>query len=572
MHSPKLSKFFGLSASVLLLAGNSAWAAQTLEYSIRWDTTDARYHVFMKPNATPATGKDMSMTGQVTIRVPHATDATKFTIAKLTNNVADITWSNNSRVDAPTEDQSVDYISFSMTPTDTTAFAWQANTEKEVFSFGNTGGCIGTVSLINNLSDPFNQPIIAGGNNSAGTNPGNQFTNIGWTAAGEDDNNYLGNYGAAADCKDSLDSDNDGLADGIEKAIGTSPTNPDTDGDGISDGVEVPNASSPLNTDGDALINALDPDDDGDGIPTKTETPTADTDGDTIPNYLEADDDGDGIPTKTETPTADTDGDSIPDYLDAIDNRPDSDNDGVKDVNDIDDDNDGILDTAEGNGTLDTDTDGTPDSRDTDSDNDGVLDKIEGNDANHDGKADIIPKNQDTDKDGLDDAFDPDNGGKASTLPDLDLDSKPDFQDSDDDGDSILTSKEDANTDADNNPATNPTDTDSDGKPNYLDLDDDGDGKPTATEAVDPTKDSDGDGISDYLDPNDKDGPTGDLDGDGLTNADETKAGTIPTNPDSDGDGVPDKQKLVLTPANLSIATETAHRTHSIATMTVMAS
>ena len=53
MQSRTLRKYLGLSASVLLLAGNSAWAAQTLEYSIRWDTKDDRYHVFMRPTTTP---------------------------------------------------------------------------------------------------------------------------------------------------------------------------------------------------------------------------------------------------------------------------------------------------------------------------------------------------------------------------------------------------------------------------------------------------------------------------------------------------------------------------------------
>jgi len=53
----------------------------------------------------------------------------------------------------------------------------------------------------------------------------------------------------------------------------------------------------------------------------------------------------------------------------------------------------------------------------------------------------------------------------------------------DSDGDGILDSIEDANTDGDNNPATNPTDTDADGIPNYLDIDSDADGIPDNIEA-----------------------------------------------------------------------------------------
>jgi gliding motility-associated-like protein len=55
---------------------------------------------------------------------------------------------------------------------------------------------------------------------------------------------------------------------------------------------------------------------------------------------------------------------------------PDTDNDGVLDIVDLDDDNDGILDTVEGENT-DTDGDGIPDRLDLDSDNDQCLDVVE---------------------------------------------------------------------------------------------------------------------------------------------------------------------------------------------------
>lgn len=565
MHSATLRKYLGLSASVLLLAGNSAWAAQTLEYSIRWDTKDDRYHVFMKPNATPSP-KDMSMTGQFTIRVPHATGASAFTVDAPVITVTNTIWSNDSRVNAPDEDTSVDYVSFSLNMVKSDAFQWKAGEEKEVFNFANSGACLGPVALIDNQNDPFNKPLLSGGNNSEGTNPGNQFTNLGWGSS--DENNYLGNYGPAADCSDSLDSDGDGLKDGVEKAIGTNPLNPDSDGDGIPDGTEAPGGVT-TDTDGDGIVNANDPDDDNDGVMTKFENYNGgspaddDTDGDKIPDYLDVDDDNDGILSKNENndpngdgspaDAKDTDGDKTPDYLDNEDSRPDTDKDGIKDADDIDDDNDGILDTAEGAGVTDTDKDGTPDSLDSDSDNDGVLDSIEGNDANGDGKADVAPTGKDTDKDGLDDAFDPDNGGKPVAKQDLDKDGKPDFQDADDDGDGILTKNEDLNADG----ILGNDDTDADGKPNYLDNDDDGDGKLSAAEGNDPDKngapndalDSDGDKIPDYLDKDDTDGPLGDSDKDGLTNADEVKAGTDPKNPDSDGDGIGDKTEVGPTPA-----------------------
>lgn len=75
---------------------------------------------------------------------------------------------------------------------------------------------------------------------------------------------------------------------------------------------------------------------------------------------------------------------------------PDSDQDGVVDLDDLDDDNDGILDTVEASACspssvdCDTDGDGIPNILDLDSDGDGIKDVYEalGVDTNNDGKAD----------------------------------------------------------------------------------------------------------------------------------------------------------------------------------------
>jgi len=108
----------------------------------------------------------------------------------------------------------------------------------------------------------------------------------------------------------------------------------------------------------------------------------------------------------------------------------DTDCDGITDTDDIDDDNDGILDIDEG--FTDFDGDGIPNHLDIDSDNDGILDNIEGQpEGQH-----IDPVWSDTDGDGWDDAYDPDNGGTYFDLADTDEDGTPDFLDldSDDDG------------------------------------------------------------------------------------------------------------------------------------------
>ncbi|GAB4534180.1 MAG: hypothetical protein Kow0063_17010 [Anaerolineae bacterium] len=112
----------------------------------------------------------------------------------------------------------------------------------------------------------------------------------------------------------------------------------------------------------------------------------------------------------------------------------------------------------------------------------------------------------------------------------------------DEDGDGILTIDEDLNGDGDpsNDDSDgdgvpdylepNDVDTDGDGIYNNLDPDDDGDGIPTAVEIV--NGDSDGDGTPNYLDPDD--------DNDGVLTADEDFNGDgDPANDDSDGDGTP---------------------------------
>ncbi|MBT8211911.1 MAG: FG-GAP repeat protein, partial [Acidimicrobiia bacterium] len=135
--------------------------------------------------------------------------------------------------------------------------------------------------------------------------------------------------------------------------------------------------------------------------------------------------------------------------------------------------------------------------------------------------------------------------------------SPPGCTDADSDG--LCDLEEDANTDLDNNPATNPgPDTDGDTTPNYLDADDDGDGTPTASEGADPNadgdprdaRDADRDGEPDYLD-----APTSAADGTVATEQkiSDTQGGltaTLTTNDhfgrsvasigDVDGDGIAD--------------------------------
>ena len=104
----------------------------------------------------------------------------------------------------------------------------------------------------------------------------------------------------------------------------------------------------------------------------------------------------------------------------------------------------------------------------------------------------------DADADGVPNVFEDFNGDGDLTNDDTDMDGTPNYLDTDDDGDNVLTIDELLDADG------NPVDTDGDGDVNYLDNDDDGDGILTLDEDAnrdgDPTNDdSDGNGIPDYL-------------------------------------------------------------------------
>ncbi|SFR31642.1 gliding motility-associated C-terminal domain-containing protein [Robiginitalea myxolifaciens] len=126
-------------------------------------------------------------------------------------------------------------------------------------------------------------------------------------------------------------------------------------------------------------------------------------------------------------------------------------------------------------------------------------------------------------------------------LLDIDGDGIFNQDDIDDDGDGILDILEDANTDGDNNPATNPTDTDGDKIPDYQDPDSDNDGlsdtveAQRATEIIEPSGvDSDGNGLDDAFESS----PGA---GEGLIPID-TESDGVPDyrDPDSDNDGILD--------------------------------
>ncbi len=360
-------------------------------------------------------------------------------------------------------------------------------------------------------------------------------------ADGDDIPNYLDtNYPGFVDANmdgvnDAFDPDGDGLPNHLDA---------DSDGDGFLDNQAANGASYDGNNDG--IIDAM-ADDDGDGIPNSVDvdfTAGTDADFDGIDDSADVDftagtdSDGDGIDDDFD-PDDDNDG-----LYDAIDESQsgtalvvtDTDGDGILDHLDQDADGDGITNLVEG--VADQDGDGIPNFQDIDADGDGILDNIESMTAG----GYIAPSGNDTDNDGLDDAYDADNGGTPIVPVNTDGVDNPDYLDTDSDDDGIPDSTEgnDANT---NGRPDSPLDTDNDGIPDSVDVDQtagtdaDFDGIDDAFDAsITAGTDNDGDGIDDAFDPD-----YIDTDGDGLADIyDVDNGGTAPALQDTDGDGIPD--------------------------------
>ncbi|WP_159518818.1 Ig-like domain-containing protein, partial [Sunxiuqinia indica] len=361
------------------------------------------------------------------------------------------------------------------------------------------------------------------------------------------------------------DSDNDGLTDAEEAAQSNDPDNDglanyldiDSDGDGITDNQESQAdgayvAPTGQDTDGDGIDDAYDPDNGG------TPIVSIDSDGDGDPDYLDEDSDNDSIPDDVEahdadgdgiadtTPTGeDSDGDGLDDAYDTTNDfsdplnvigantpSPNSDNDIFADWRDADDDNDGILTSDEANNSADNDNDGIIDYLDIDSDNDGIVDNIEGQD---DLVSYIAPTGNDSDGDGLDDAYDPDSGGTPVGFTDSDNDGIPDYLDEDSDNDYVPDYIEAQDVDKNGQPDVAYAGTDSDGDG----LDDSNDnvtGSGTTGNSVGtnvPMQDSDNDGIPDWRDTDD--------DNDGIKTSlkEDDNGDGDPTNDDCNYNGIP---------------------------------
>ena len=327
-----------------------------------------------------------------------------------------------------------------------------------------------------------------------------------------------------------VDTDEDGLADGVEDAnqdgawtatIGgtgsqgdgeTDPRNPDTDEDGITDGAEIEETmTDPLDSDtddgtisdGEELAAGTDPNDPADDLE------GVDTDEDGLNDSLEA-------VLGTDPEDADTDNDGVTDGAEIAAGDAEAYDPGVdSDPRDADTDDDGLADNTEiaGAGPLQRFAPTDPAQRDTDED--GISDGVEVGvfrpviGGTSDGPAAIRYSGTD------EEAFAADDDVETTTDPSV----------ADTDSDGLLDGEEDL----DANGAVSEEETD----PNNADTD--GGGAPDGVEV---------ERGSDPLDPFDDRVVGEDRDGDALSDDEEADLGTDPDNADTDGDGLGDGREV----------------------------
>src|SRR5690606_29102548 len=202
-----------------------------VEFSLKLMPDGKTYHVYARPDSsiTPSASL-VTGSAQVTIVVNNGFQFNNFT------SVSGAWDPQPARVNSPIENPTKDYISFGF-QSEPPIITLQSGTETLLFTFKRTSPCIGISYLINNDTDPF--AMLP---NSVGSNPGNEISIIDF-GNGFEVYEYTKNYGIPADCRDN---DGDGIVNNLEDknqngvvdAGETNPNDIDTDDDGIADGVE----------------------------------------------------------------------------------------------------------------------------------------------------------------------------------------------------------------------------------------------------------------------------------------------------------------------------------------------
>jgi hypothetical protein len=159
--------------------------SHSIEFKLQLLSDNVTWGVFVKPDNTISPSDNISTgSGQVTIVAPVDFAFTNF------KNVSG-TWMENARVDAPAEATDKSYVSFGFV-SDEPRIDLVPNEETLLFTFTCDAMFTNTISLFDNIADPFATP------NSYGSNPGNDIGVIDFSSPdGVVSYHYSRNYGTA---------------------------------------------------------------------------------------------------------------------------------------------------------------------------------------------------------------------------------------------------------------------------------------------------------------------------------------------------------------------------------------
>lgn len=177
---------------------SSASFAQ-VQFKLDYNSKQDRYIVSVVPDMTYEAPKNITGTGQISIKVPTG----KFDVIDIESLHPLMMWEANSRNDSPIEASDWDFISFGLITHGAPQIDYQKGVEIPLVSFRNAQGCTGEILLVDNSTEAFMPP------NSQQANIGNQLTIFG--AGG---NAYIKNIGnGSANCGNyALTNTNDILA------------------------------------------------------------------------------------------------------------------------------------------------------------------------------------------------------------------------------------------------------------------------------------------------------------------------------------------------------------------------
>ncbi len=132
---------------VLLCFSISAFAQQTIQYTLKYNTVSSEYEVYMKSNVNGPN----NLLGSCGVTVVMPTSIPDNPINPI--NLAGGAWGDNSTIYADPSEPTHDYHNFSTSGSNSTANTYVANTEKLLFKFSLPGGCVAGIRLYENTTD-----------------------------------------------------------------------------------------------------------------------------------------------------------------------------------------------------------------------------------------------------------------------------------------------------------------------------------------------------------------------------------------------------------------------------------